>query len=74
MSVKVDEINKLMQKGLSDYLNTEKLAILGNPIPVEKNEIDWNSDVLAFDFEIGLSPEFDVNLKNKNAIPPTRLM
>ena len=50
-------------------MNTEKLAILGNPIPVEKNEIDWNSDVLAFDFEIGLSPEFDVNLKNKNAIP-----
>ena len=69
MSVKVDEINKLMQKGLSDYLNTEKLAILGNPIPVEKNEIDWNSDVLSFDFEIGLSPEFDVNLKNKKAIP-----
>jgi len=69
MSVKVDEINKLMQKGLSDYLNTEKLAILGNPIPVEKNEIDWNSDVLAFDFEIGLSPQFDVNLKNKKAIP-----
>lgn len=68
MSVKVDEINKLMQKGLSDYLNTEKLAILGNPIPVEKNEIDWNSDVLSFDFEIGLSPEFDVNLKNKKAI------
>ena len=69
MSVKVDEINKLMQKGLSDYLNTEKLAILGNPIPVEKNEIDWNSDVLSFDFEIGLSPKFDVNLKNKKAIP-----
>ena len=50
-------------------MNTEKLAILGNPIPVEKNEIDWNSDVLAFDFEIGLSPEFDVDLKNKKAIP-----
>jgi len=68
MSVKVDEINKLMQKSLSEYLNTEKLAILGNPIPVEKNEIDWNSDVLSFDFEICLSPEFDVNLKNKKAI------
>jgi len=69
MSVKVDEINKLMQKSLSEYLNIEKLAILGNPIPVEKNEIDWNSDVLSFDFEIGLSPEFDVKLKNKKAIP-----
>ena len=69
MSVKVDEINKLMQKSLSEYLNTEKLAILGNPIPVEKNEIDWNSDVLSFDFEIGLSPEFEVSLKNKKVIP-----
>ena len=46
LSVKVDEINKLIQKGLSDYLSNEKLAILGNPVPVEKNNIDWNSDKL----------------------------
>ena len=69
LSVKVDEINKLIQKGLSDYLNNEKLAILGNPVPVEKNNIDWNADKLTFDFEIGLSPKLEVSLKNKKAIP-----
>ena len=68
ISVKVDEINKLMQKGLSDYLGDEKLDILGNPVPVEKNDLDWNADKITFDFEIGLSPEFEVSLKNKKAI------
>ena len=66
--MKVDEINKLMQKGLSDYLGDEKLDILGNPLPVEKNDLDWNADKITFDFEIGLSPEFEVSLKNKKAI------
>ncbi|MDB4148246.1 trigger factor [Flavobacteriaceae bacterium] len=68
ISVKVDEINKLMQKRLSDYLGDEKLDILGNPLPVEKNDLDWNADKITFDFEIGLSPEFEVSLKNKKAI------
>ena len=68
ISVKVDEINKLMQKGLSDYLGDEKLDILGNPLHVEKNDLDWNADNITFDFEIGLSPEFEVSLKNKKAI------
>ena len=68
ISVKVDEINKLMQKGLSDYLGDEKLDILGNTLPVEKNDLDWNADNITFDFEIGLSPEFEVSLKNKKAI------
>jgi trigger factor len=68
ISVKVDEINKLIQKGLSDYLGDEKLDILGNPVPVEKNDLDWNADKITFDFEIGLSPEFEVSLKNKKAI------
>jgi len=69
LSVKVDEINKLMQKGLSDFLGNEKLAILGNPIPLEKSDIDWDAEKLTFDFEIGLSPDFEVSLKNKKAIP-----
>lgn len=68
ISIKVDEVNKLVQKGLNDFLNSEKIAILGNPIPKEGSEIDWNSDQISFEFEIGLSPEFVVSLKNKKAI------
>ena len=68
LSVKVDEINKVMQKALNDFLTAEKLAILGNPIPIEQVDLDWKSENLTFDFEIGLSPEFEVSLKNKKAI------
>ena len=68
ISVKVDEVNKVIQKALSDFLTAEKLAILGNPIPKENKKLDWNSDDITFEFEIGLSPEFEVSLKNKKAI------
>ena len=68
LSVKVDEVNKVIQKALSDFLTAEKLAILGNPIPKENKKLDWSSDDMTFEFEIGLSPEFEVSLKNKKAI------
>ena len=68
LSIKVDEVNKLMQKGLNDFLTKEKLAILGNPIPKANKELDWSLDEMFFEFEIGLSPEFEVSLKNKKAI------
>ncbi|WP_413532520.1 trigger factor [Empedobacter brevis] len=56
-----DTVNELLQKSVSEYINTEKLSILGNPVPVIK-DIDWNADQLSFDFELGLAPEFDVDL------------
>ncbi len=68
LSVKVDEVNKLMQKTLNDFLTKENLAILGNPIPKENPELDWNSDKMSFEFELGLSPDFKVSFNNKKAI------
>ena len=68
LSVKVDEVNKLIQKTLNDFLTKEKIAILGNPIPKVGKDLDWSSEKLSFEFEIGLSPEFEVSLKNKKAI------
>ena len=53
LSVKVDEVNKVIQKALSDFLTAEKLAILGNPIPKENKKLDWNSEDMTFEFEIG---------------------
>ena len=68
LSVKVDEINKLLQKTLSEYIVQEKLQILGNPIPVKNPEMDMNSEELSFNFELGLSPNFSVSLNNKKPI------
>ena len=67
-AVKVDEINKLLDTNLKKYIQEQKLDILGGPIPEVDNKIDWNSDKINFDFEIGYTPEFKVNLKPKKPI------
>ncbi len=64
-SVLVEEVNKLLQDSLNTFLTEEKLDVLGNPLPKNENEIDWNSDDFSFEFELGLSPEFDVDVKKK---------
>lgn len=67
-AVLVDEVNKLLQDALNKYLTEEKLDVLGNPLPKPQDDLDWNSDTFSFEFELGLAPEFEVNLKSKKAI------
>ena len=67
-AVLIDEVNKLLQDALNKYLTEEKLDVLGNPLPKSQDHLDWNSDEFSFEFELGLSPEFDVKLKGKKAI------
>jgi len=64
----VDEVNKIIQEELRKFLVSEKLDILGSPLPVSNDDIDWNSGELNFDFEIGLTPVFDINLKFKKPV------
>ena len=67
-AVTSEEINKILQESLGNYLKDEKLDILGNPIPLEGEKIDWGSEKFTFSFEIGLSPVFDIKLKGRKAI------
>lgn len=64
-AVLVEEVNKLLQEALQKYLTEEKLDILGNPLPMNEAEVDWSSDDYSFEFELGLAPKFDVDLKDK---------
>lgn len=66
--VLVDEINKMIQEKLNSYIAEEKLELLGNPLPKEQEEIDWEGDNFSFEFELGLAPEFEVDVKGKKAI------
>ena len=72
-AVVVEEINKTVSKGLADYLQEEKLNILGDPIPTEqKTEDDFDEHCekdIDFTFEIGLAPEIAVNYSIKNTPP-----
>ena len=67
-SVMIDEVNKLLQESLNKYLTEEKLDILGNPLPRVQDDFNWDADKFSFEFELGLAPEFDVNLKPKNKV------
>lgn len=66
-AVLVDEVNKLLQDALNKYLTEEKLDVLGQPLP-KKQDLNWDSDNFSFEFELGLAPVFEVNLKGKEAI------
>lgn len=67
-AVLLDEVNKLLQEKLNDYLVEEKLDILGNPLPKVTEDFNWDADDYSFDFELGLAPEFSVDLAAKNKV------
>lgn len=67
-SVMIDEVNKLLQDALNKYLTEEKIEILGNPIPRIQEDFSWDTKSFSFEFELGLVPQFEVNLNSKKKI------
>lgn len=63
-----DEVNKILQDSLYKYISDEKLEILGNPLPKVKQDFDFEAENFSFEFEIGLAPSFEIDLKPKEAI------
>ncbi len=66
-----DEVNNLMQKAINDYLQDNKLPILGYPIPSEnQEEIDWaNATEFEFNYDLGIAPEVQIDLEKLENIP-----
>jgi len=67
-AVLVEEVNKLLQDALHKYLTEEKLDVLGNPLPKNEADINWDADDYSFEFELGLAPEFEIDLKGKEVV------
>lgn len=70
-SVLVDEINKKVSHELYNYIYTEKIDILGEPLPSEqeKKVIDWDKDeTFDFTFDIAIAPEFEISLSKKDKV------
>ncbi|MBN1387287.1 MAG: trigger factor [Bacteroidales bacterium] len=71
-SVQLEEMNKIISGGISNYITEEKLEILGDPLPKTDNNENIDLDTqeeFEFHFEIGLAPEFEVNLTGRNKVP-----
>ena len=66
-SVRTDEVNKLLQDGLFNYLDSEKLEILGQPLPVP-NTVDFSNSKFQVEFEIGVAPQFDLDISHKTKL------
>ena len=73
-SIMIDEVNKLLQESLNKFLADEKLDILGNPLPRMKEDFDWDAAIFSFEFEIGLVPEFEIDLSEKNKIKQYKIV
>lgn len=67
VNAKVEEIQKVINESIFKYIEDEKLDVLGQPLPKEDDQIiDWNTQTdFTFQYELGLSPEFDVKLTAK---------
>jgi len=67
-AVIADEVNKLLQENLDKYLKEQALDILGNPLPKAQEQLDWQAEELQFEFELGLAPKFDIDLKSRKKV------
>lgn len=59
-----DEINKIINDKIAEYIGEQKLEVLGQPLPKEEDkdgQYNWDfKDTFNFDYEIGLAPQFDI--------------
>ncbi|QEC67500.1 trigger factor [Panacibacter ginsenosidivorans] len=62
-----DEVLRLVEKQLQDYMVQEQLDIFAQPLPLENDArmLDMNNPAdYAFAFEIGLKPAFDLHISD----------
>ena len=62
-AIQMDELNKLISQSLNDFIDQEKLQLLGQPIAKEEgSDANFGGDHHKLVFEIGLEPEFTIDL------------
>ena len=61
--VQAEEMNKMLSTELFKYIREEKIDILGEPLPSDKQgEISLQADEQTFVFDIALAPVFDAKV------------
>lgn len=70
--VLLEEINKIVSESLTKFIEEEKLNILGEPLTnkEEQKEIDFdNQEDFEFVFDIGIAPELEADISEKDKFP-----
>ncbi|MGM0529971.1 MAG: trigger factor [Bacteroidota bacterium] len=71
-SIKMEEINKLVNEKISEYIQNQELEILGNPLPnhEEQKNINWDNDSeFEFVFDIAVAPELELEISEEDKVP-----
>jgi trigger factor len=70
-AVLAEEINKLVSDSLYNYIRENNINTLGEPLPneTEQQAIDFdNQEDFEFVFDLGIAPEFEVELTKKDKV------
>ena len=67
-AIKQEEIKKVVDLALERYIQTERLNLLGTPLAKANENLNWDDEELVFEYEIGLVPNFELDLDAKNDI------
>jgi trigger factor len=70
-AVKVDEVNKLLGEKLYEYVQENKIKMLGEPLPNQEKQVpqDFEKDEeLTFVFDIAVAPEFKAELTGRDKV------
>lgn len=65
----VEEINKMVGSKLYEYIQENKIKLIGEPLPAEdeQKDIDWDKDTeFEFVYEMAEAPELSIKLTKKN--------
>ena len=67
----VESVNQVIGQALDKHINDNKLRILGEPLPSEKQpENEWtDGGDFTFVFDLGLSPEVSVEVEKADTVP-----
>ena len=67
-AIKQEEVQKVVDLALERFVQSERLNLLGTPLLKGNENFDWSAEELVFEYEIGLVPNFELNLEAKNDI------
>ena len=67
-AIKVEEVNKVVALALERFIQSERLNLLGTPLAKVNENFSWDSEEMVFEYEIGLVPNFELDLEAKNNI------
>lgn len=70
-AILAEEVNKIIDESINNYIKDNKINIVGQPLPAEGQEpIDFDKEVsdITFKFAVGLAPEINIDL-TKISVP-----